>query len=140
MSLNLASRIRIRPNLLHAVFTTLKFFAPQKPIATRQGLLFSCEKNRRPLKSFFHFCSSFNDGKDCMKRFCEFLRDHVMKIINFKNKKIKEQQESYGNAKICYICKKNLNINIWKIKNIVKLEIIVIIQGNIKVLCIAYAI
>ena len=26
-------------------------------------------------------------GKDCMKRFCEFLREHVMKIINFKKKK-----------------------------------------------------
>ena len=32
-----------------------------------------------------------------------------MKIINFKNKRMKlltkEQQESYENAKICYICK-----------------------------------
>ena len=32
-----------------------------------------------------------------------------MKIINFKKKKMrlltKEQQESYENAKICYICK-----------------------------------
>ena len=47
-------------------------------------------------------------GKDCMERFCEFLREHVMKIINFKKKKMKlltkEQQESYENAKICYIC------------------------------------
>ena len=48
-------------------------------------------------------------GKDCMKKFCEFLRKHAMKIINFKKKKVKlltkEQQESYENAKICYICK-----------------------------------
>ena len=48
-------------------------------------------------------------GKDCMKKFCEFLREHAMKIINFKKKKMKlltkEQQESYENAKICYICK-----------------------------------
>ena len=36
--------------------------------------------------------------------------------------------------------KKKLKINIWKIKNIVKLEIIVIIQENIGVLCIAYVI
>ena len=28
-------------------------------------------------------------GKDCMKRFCEFLREHAMKIINFKEKKMK---------------------------------------------------
>ena len=48
-------------------------------------------------------------GKYCMKKFCEFLREHAMKIINFKKKKLKlltkEQKESYENAKICYICK-----------------------------------
>ena len=52
-----------------------------------------------------------------MKKFCEFLRKHAMKIINFKKKKIKlltkEQQESYANEKICYICKKRkIKINI----------------------------
>ena len=36
--------------------------------------------------------------------------------------------------------KQNLKIYILKIKNIVKLEIIVIIQGNIEVLCLAYVI
>ena len=49
-------------------------------------------------------------GDDCMKKFCKFLREHKMKIINFKNKKMKlltkEQQKSYENAKICYTCKK----------------------------------
>ena len=44
-----------------------------------------------------------------MERFGEFLRGHAMKIINFKNKNMKlltkEQQQSYENAKICYICK-----------------------------------
>ena len=44
-----------------------------------------------------------------MKTFCEFIREHAMKIINFKKKKTKlltkEKQESYKNAKICYICK-----------------------------------
>ena len=49
-------------------------------------------------------------GKDYMKKFCESLREHAMKIINFKKKKMKlltkGQQESYGNVKICcYICK-----------------------------------
>ena len=38
-------------------------------------------------------------GRDCMRNFCEFLREHAMEIINFKTKKIKlltkEQQESY---------------------------------------------
>ena len=44
-----------------------------------------------------------------MKTFCEFLREHAMKIISFKKRKMKlltkEQQESYENTKICYICK-----------------------------------
>ena len=26
-------------------------------------------------------------GKDCMKKFCESLRDHAIKIINIKKKK-----------------------------------------------------
>ena len=28
-------------------------------------------------------------GKDCMKKFCEFLREHTMKIISLKKKKMK---------------------------------------------------
>ena len=28
-----------------------------------------------------------NRGKDCMKKFYEFLREHAMKIINFKKNK-----------------------------------------------------
>ena len=48
-------------------------------------------------------------GRDCMKKFCEYLREHAMKILISKRKKMKlltkEQQESYEDAKICYICK-----------------------------------
>ena len=45
-------------------------------------------------------------GKDYMKKVCESLREHVIKIIHFKKKILtKEQQESYENAKFCYICK-----------------------------------
>ena len=50
-------------------------------------------------------------GNNCMKKFCESLREHVTKIINFKKKimksLIKEWQELYENAKIPYICTKN---------------------------------
>ena len=49
-------------------------------------------------------------GKDCMKKFCEFLREHAMKIINFKKKKLrlltKDQKESYENPKISFFVKK----------------------------------
>ena len=52
---------------------------------------------------------------DFMKKFYESLRKHAMKIINFNKKKIKlltkERQESYENAKICYICEKKLKRN-----------------------------
>ena len=48
-------------------------------------------------------------GKDCLKKFCESIREHTMKIINFEKKTLKlltkEQQESYENAKVCYDCK-----------------------------------
>ena len=49
-------------------------------------------------------------GKDCMKRFCENLREHVLRIINCGKKKIipltKEERKAHCRAKICYICKK----------------------------------
>ena len=79
-----------------------------------------------------------------MKKFCESLRERTINIINFKKKKMKlltnEQQESYKNANTVTFAKKNLKTNLGKIKNIVKLEIIAIIQGNIEVLHIAYII
>ena len=50
----------------------------------------------------------------------------------------KEQQESYENAKMNYICKDIFEKKTFQDKkNIVSLEIIVIIQGNIEVLYIA---
>ena len=69
-------------------------------------------------------------SKDCMKMFYEFLIEHAMKIINFQKKMkllTKEKQESYKMQKFIISVKKNLKINITKIKKIVKLEIIVII-------------
>ena len=58
-------------------------------------------------------------GKDCMKKFCEFLRNHAMKIINSKEKKMKlltkKCQESYENAKSCYICKVKFEKKIFEI-------------------------
>ena len=43
-------------------------------------------------------------GEDCMKKFCEFLRKHTMKIINFEKKKMilltNKQQESYEKTQI----------------------------------------
>ena len=70
-----------------------------------------------------------------MKMFCESLRKYAMEIINFKKKKMKllisEQQKPYENLENCYICQeKPEGKNMLKIKNIVKVGTIVIIQEN----------
>ena len=49
-------------------------------------------------------------GKDCMKIFCEDLKDQAMKIINHEKKEMiplnDEEKESYENQKICHIFEK----------------------------------
>ena len=99
--------------------------------------------SRFPMSTIISFRSIENKydvyrGEDYMKTFCELLTEHAMKIINFKKKKMKvltkEQQKSYENGKICYISKEKFENKYSKENNIVKLEIIFIIQGNIKLL------
>ena len=79
-----------------------------------------------------------------MKKFCESLREHTMEIIIFLKKEMNsstnKQQKSCQNAKIVVFIKKNLKIDMLKIKNILKLGTIAIILGNIEVLHIAYII
>ena len=66
-------------------------------------------------------------GKDCMKIFCQDLKDQVKKITNYEKKEIipltEEEKESYENQNLVLII---------KIKKIIKSEIIVIIQENIE--------
>ena len=69
-----------------------------------------------------------------MKQFCESLREHAMKIINFKNKNFIKMH------KFTIFVKKSLKINTLKLKSIVKLEILVIIEVNTEVLHIVYVI
>ena len=68
------------------------------------------------------------------------------KIIIFLNKTkkmkllAKEQQESYENAKICYICKEKFENKYVKDNKYCKIRDHCHLQGNIDVLRIAYAI
>ena len=59
-------------------------------------------------------------GKACMKKVGKSLREHAMKIINFKKKKMKlltkQLQESYENAKMCYICEEKFENKYFKDK------------------------
>ena len=49
--------------------------------------------------------------KDCMKKFCESLKEHAEDIIDFEKRKMlsltKEELKSYQDAKVCYICEKS---------------------------------
>ena len=50
-------------------------------------------------------------GEDCIKIFCESLREHAKNITDFENKKLlpltKEEQKSQEDARVCYVCGKN---------------------------------
>ena len=77
-----------------------------------------------------------------MKKLYESLRELAMQMINFlkkDNEAINKRAAGIIEKTVIFV-NKNLKINIWKIKNIIKSEIIVIIQGNIEVLRIAYVI
>ena len=56
-----------------------------------------------------------------MKKVCESLKEHAIKIIDLKTKKMKllteQQHESCENAKICFICKEKFENKYVKIKN-----------------------
>ena len=77
-------------------------------------------------------------GKNCMKNFCLDLREHATKIINYGKKKMipltKEEKRAHRISRRCYICKKKSLVLMIRIKNVIRLEIIVIILGNIEVL------
>ena len=86
----------------------------------------------------------YTRGSDCLTTFCESLRENTMKMINFKKRKskllTKEQEESYENAKICYICKERIENKYLVDKKLLKLEITVMVKENIEVLRKAYVI
>ena len=52
-------------------------------------------------------------GRDCMERFCKDLRNHAMKIINYKEKEMisltDKENKSYEKQKFCYIRKKEFS-------------------------------
>ena len=48
-----------------------------------------------------------------MKKFCRYLKEHARKLIDYQKKEMipltYEENESYKNQKVCYICKKRFN-------------------------------
>ena len=64
--------------------------------------------------------------EDCMKKFCEYLRDHVKNIIGIENEKIlpltKEELKSHQDVKVCYICGHRILQKLPKNKNYQKVR------------------
>ena len=50
-----------------------------------------------------------------MEKFCKDLREHAPKIINYEKKKMipltKKEEKNYNKQKVCYICKKEFNVD-----------------------------
>ena len=61
-----------------------------------------------------------------MNKFCESLKQHSIKVISFKTKKVKlstkEQRESDENAKICSTCKSTFENEYLKDKKYCKIR------------------
>ena len=53
--------------------------------------------------------------KDCMKRFCDDLKEHVIRITNYEVKPMdpltEEEEESNENQEECHICEKEFCTN-----------------------------
>ena len=83
-------------------YTTAK--ALHKP--SGYSLLTSCSFDKSENKQTYY------RGKDCMKRFCDDLKEHDTRITNYEMKPMdplteeEEEEESYKNQEKCHICEK----------------------------------
>ena len=84
-------------------YTTVKSL--HKP--SGYSLLTSCSFDKSKNKPTYY------RGKDCMKRFCDDLKEHVTRITNYEMKPMdpEEEKESYKNQKLCHICEKEFCTN-----------------------------
>ena len=87
-------------NNLNKSYTTAK--ALHKP--SGYSLLTSCSFYKTENKQ------TYDNGKDCMKRFCDYLKEYFTRITNYEMKPMdpltEEEEESYENQQLCHICEK----------------------------------
>ena len=83
-------------------------------------------------------------GKDCMKKFCDSLREHASNIIDFEKKKMlpstKNELNHIKMQKYAIFAEEKSLKSLLKIKIIEKSEIVVTIEINIVAQYIAFAI
>ena len=87
-------------------YTTAK--ALHKP--SGYSLLTSCSLDKSENKQTYY------TGKDCMKRFCDDLKEYVIRITNYEMKPMdplteEEEEESYKTQEQCHICEKEFCTN-----------------------------
>ena len=87
-------------NNLNMSYTTAKAF--YKP--SGYSLLTSCSFDKSENKQTYY------RGRDCRKRFCADLKEHVTRITNYQMKPMdpltEDEKESSENQKLCHICQR----------------------------------
>ena len=82
-------------------YTEKKSFHESCGYSKDLGSLFDSEQDKH----------SFDRGRDWSQKFCEDLKKHAIKIINFEEKEMKpltdEEIICYKKQKLCHICKKD---------------------------------
>ena len=77
--------------------------------------------------------------KDCIRS--KSLTAQTMGVINLKKRFLQTKKKKWNeNARIRYICEKEIQVKNAKDKNIIKVGTIVMIQANVEVLQISYVI
>ena len=87
-------------NNLNMSYTTAKTLHK----ASGYSLLTSCSFDKSENKQTYY------RGRDCMKRFCANLKEHVTRITSYEMKPMdpltEDEKESNENQKLCHICEK----------------------------------
>ena len=81
-------------------YTTTKALHKPSGYSLLRSCLFDKSENKQ----------TYYRKRDCMKRFCCDLKEHVIRIINYETKPMialtEEEKESYENQQLCHICDK----------------------------------
>ena len=101
---------------------------PEISSTTKVGQHTPCGYSMLTVWGFNHMKNKYTSyrEKDCMKKFCKFLRERAIRIIGFQKKKMllltNRELKSYEEAKICYICRRYFIKKLFREKNFRKVN------------------
>ena len=102
---------------------------PENSFTTKIGEHVFCGYSMSTIQGFDHIKDKHTlyHKKDCMKKFCESLREYAKSIIDFEKKKMlpltRKELKSFIDADVCYICgirflkKLSKNMNYQKVRD-----------------------